>query len=86
MPVSIVILAKCAENVKLFRCSLYGSRTTLSNQRQSDNIREKKKRHTGRMIQMEKISGRIRKIMYRERLLDLGRTAAIVLAAALIGL
>ena len=35
---------------------------------------------------MEKISGRIRKIMYRERLLDLGRTAAIVLAAALIGL
>ena len=35
---------------------------------------------------MEKISGRIRKIMYREKLLDLGRTAAIVLAAALIGL
>ena len=36
---------------------------------------------------MEKISGRIRKIMYREkRLIDLGRTAAIVLAAALIGL
>ena len=38
------------------------------------------------MKQMEKISGRIRKIMYREKLLDLGRTAAIVLAAALIGL
>ena len=35
---------------------------------------------------MEKISGRIKKIMHRERLIYLGRTAAIVLAAALIGL
>ena len=35
---------------------------------------------------MEKISGRIKKIMQRERLIYLGRTAAIVLAAALIGL
>ena len=35
---------------------------------------------------MEKISGRIKKIMYRERLIYLGRTAVIVLAAALIGL
>ena len=38
------------------------------------------------MKQMEKISGRIKKIMYRERLIYLGRTAVIVLAAALIGL
>ena len=35
---------------------------------------------------MGKISGRIKKIMHRERQIYLGRTAAIVLAAALIGL
>ena len=38
------------------------------------------------MKQMEKISGRIKKIMHRERLIYLGRTAAIILAAVLIGL
>ena len=45
-----------------------------------------KKYRTGRMGQMEKINGWIKKIMYRERFIYLGRTAAIVLVAGLIGL
>ena len=45
-----------------------------------------KKYRAGRTGEMEKISGRIKKIMHRERFIYLGRTAVIVLAAGLIGL